>query len=388
MSSITYKNELAKRRFYDYLAGPGQYSPASIDCHEHAIWVWEDFTNKADFAGFTKTRAEDFKARLKSKKKARGEGTVSLSYCFDTLRYLTKFFEWLSDQQGYRKIRRTDIEYLKLTKQENRIATQPKGQESPTVEEVRILIEAIKGTSEVEMRDKALLSLFFLTGARISAVSSLPMASFDRAGVTLIQDPALGVKTKSSKRIVSVLLTIYYKEPLGYFLTWFDYLTAQKKFGPKDPLFPTTKIENGKGHLGFRNTEDVEPVFWKRSSSARKVFEKRFAQAGLKYYHPHTFRHLLSKTIMKLPITEEQKKALSQNFGHEDVGTTFGSYGYGHIPEDKQIEIIKGIDFESRKGDPIIQVRASDLGELGQIIKDFNKERAGKEPLDRPGNTV
>lgn len=388
MSYIIYKNELAKRKFYDYLAGPGQYSPASIACHENAIWVWEDFTNKADFAGFTKTRAEDFRDWLKGKKKTNGEGTVSLSYCFDTLRYLTKFFEWLSDQPGYRKIRRTDIEYLRLTKQEVRMATQPKGKESPTVEEVRTLIEAIKGTSEVEIRDKALLSLTFLTGARISAISSLPMASFDKAGVTLYQDPTLGVKTKSSKRIVSVLLTISYKEPLGYFLEWFDYLTAQKKFGPKDPLFPTTKIENGKKNLGFHSTQEVEPVFWKSASSARKIFEKRFAQAGLKYYHPHTFRHLLSKTIMKLPITEEQKKALSQNFGHEDVGTTFGSYGYGHIPEDRQIEIIKNIDFEGKTGDTIIQVNASDLGELGQLIKDLKNKDTGKEPLDRPGNTV
>ena len=388
MSSITYKNELAKRKFYDYLAGPGQYSPSSIACHENAIWVWEDFNNKADFAGFTKTRAEDFKTFIKSKKKTNGEGTVSLSYCFDTLRYLTKFFEWLSDQQGYRKIRRTDIEYLRLTKQEVRMATQPKGQESPNVEEVRTLIESIKGASEVEMRDKALLSLTFLTGARITALSTLPMASFDRAGVTLYQDPALGVQTKASKRIVSVLLAISYKEPLGYFLEWFDYLIAQKKFGPKDPLFPTTKIENGKEALGFRSTQEVEPVFWKSASSARKIFQKRFVQAGLKYYHPHTFRHLLSKTIMKLPITEEQKKALSQNFGHEDVGTTFGSYGYGHIAEDRQIEIIKNIDFEGHSRDPIIQMRASELGELGQFIKNFNKEKAGKEPLDKAQNTV
>ncbi len=385
MSSITYKNELAKRKFYDYLAGPGQYSPASIECHEHAIWIWEDFTNKADFAGFTKTRAEEFKTWLRAKKKARDEGTVSLSYCFDTLRYLTKFFEWLSDQQGYRKIRRTDIEYLKLTKQENRMATQPKGQESPSVEEVRTLIESIKGTSEVEMRDKAILSLFFLTGARISAVSSLPMASFNRAEMTLTQDPALGVKTKFSKRIVTVLIPLSYKEPLGYFLAWSDYLTTQRKFGPKDPLFPATKIENGKEHLGFRSTEDVEPVFWQNSSSARKLFEKRFAQARLKYYHPHTFRHLLVKTIMKLPLTEEQKKALSQNFGHEDVGTTFSSYGYGHIPEDKQVEIIKNIDFEGHKGDPIIQMKA---GELRQFMEDFKNRDTGKEPSDRAGNTV
>jgi hypothetical protein len=35
--------------------------------------------------------------------------------------------------------------------------------------------------------------------------------------------------------------------------------------------------------------------------------------------------------------------------GHENTGTTFGSYGYGKIEEGRQIEIIRNIDFEGRK---------------------------------------
>ncbi len=386
MSSTAYKNELVKRKFYEYLANSCGYSASSIECYEQAIWLWEDFTNKADFVGFNKTVADEFKAWLRAKKKIHAEGTVSLSYNFDTLRHLKTFFEWLSTQAGYKsQIRAADIDYLKLSRQDARVATQPKGQESPTIEEVRTVIEAIKGTSEVDMRDKALISLAFLTGARISAISSLPMASFDRATLTLNQDPRLGVKTKFSKRIVTALVPFLYKEPLDYFLAWFDYLVVQRKFAPTDPIFSATKIENGTENLGYHNTQTVDPVFWQSSTSARKIFQHRFAQAGVRYYHPHTFRHLLVKTISKLPLTEEQKKAVSQNLGHEDVGTTFGSYGYGKIAEDRQVEIVRSIDFEGRKGEVFIQVKASDLE---RFMRDFKPTDPGKEGSDKTENKV
>lgn len=350
MVSITYENELIKRRFYGYLKNSKGFSEKTIECYEGAIWLWEDFSHKADFADLNKTTVEIFKDSLKNKKKANSQENVSLSYCYDILRYLKLFFEWLSKQTSYKsRINQTTIDYFNLTRKEVREATQPKGIQCPTLEEIKRVIEKIRGKSEIEMRDKALISLTFLTGARISAIITLPMRSFDKDKLTINQDPKLGVATKFSKRIVSALIPFLYKEPLRYFLEWFDYLEKQKKFKPNDPIFPTTKIENGKDNISYYNTGEVEPIFWKSSSSPRKIFKKRFEQVGVKYYHPHTLRHLLVKEIAKLPLTEEQKKAFSQNLGHEHTGTTFGSYGYGKIEENRQIEIIRNIDFEGQK---------------------------------------
>ena len=118
------------------------------------------------------------------------------------------FFDWLSEQSGYKsKINKTVIDYLNLTKGEIKIATQPRMRPCPTLEEVKALIESIRGKTEIEMRDKALISLTFLTGARISAVSTLPIRSFDREKLIIDQDPKLGVKTKNSKIIPSVKKT-------------------------------------------------------------------------------------------------------------------------------------------------------------------------------------
>ena len=370
MHTTAYKNESVKRAFYKYLENAKRFSPNSIQCYESSIWLWEEYANGADFKLFNQTKAEEFKDWLKNKKKKKSQEPVGLSYCYDRLRFLKVFFEWLSKQPSYRKINQTAIDYLNLTRAEARIATQSKAKEFPPLEVVKVTIESINGKTEIEMRDKALISLMFLTGARISAISTLSMQCFDREKSVIYQDPKLGVKTKNSKRIVTAIMEFsFYKEPKGYFLEWFDYLEKEKEFKPTDPIFPATKIENGKDNLGYYNTEEVEPIFWKNGDSARKIFQKRSSQAGVKYYNPHSFRDLLVKEISKLPITEEEKKAFSQNLGHEDTGTTFGSYGYGKINEDRQIEIIQNIGKKEQRSEIKYVVTENQLEELAKKIK-------------------
>ncbi len=368
MTTIIYRNELLKRRFYEWLKNSKRFSDDTIKCFEKAIWLWEDFTKKADFGSFNMTKAKDFKDWLKNKKKKNSKENISISYCNDNLRHLKIFFDWLSKQAGYKsKINQTAIDYLNLTRKEVREATQPKNVEYPTLEEIKKVIEGLKGKTEIEMRDRALFALAFLTGARITAIRTLPMRSFDKKELVIYQDPVLGVETKFSKKITTVLIPFGYKEALNYFIEWFDYLEKEKKFQPNDPIFPATKIENGKDNISYYNTGEVEAKFLKSSTSLRKIFEKRFKQFGIQYYHPHTFRHFVIKEMSKFPMTKEEEKAYSQNMGHENVGTTFGSYGYGHIEEKRQIEIIRNIDFEGRKREVRVVIS---LDEARQLLKE------------------
>src|SRR3989344_3943548 len=351
MTLTLHKNEVIKRRFFDYLESSKGFSKKSVECYEKAVWLWEDFSGKTDFGNFNQTMAKGFRDWLRSKKKAGSENeSIGLSYCYDILRHIKFFFGWLSRQSGYKsKINETAIDYLSLSKEEVRMATQPKSVLSPSLEEIRAVIENIKCNSEVENRDRALISLALLTGARISAIVTLRMRCFDKNNMVIDQDPKLGVNTKFRKRIITPLFPVSYKEPRQYFIDWFDYLKNQKGFKPDDPIFPATKIENGKENISYYSSGEIEPVFWKSNSPARKIFEKRYKQADVKYYHPHTLRHRLVKELSKLPLTEEQKKAISQSLGHENIGTTFGSYGYGQIDENRQVEIIKDIYFSGNK---------------------------------------
>ena len=49
--------------------------------------------------------------------------------------------------------------------------------------------------------------------------------------------------------------------------------------------------------------------------------------ADLPYFNPHSFRDTLVSLAQKLCQTPEEYKSWSQNLGHENVLTTFTSYG-------------------------------------------------------------
>lgn len=132
----------------------------------------------------------------------------------------------------------------------------------------------------------------------------------------------------------------------------------------KDPIFPMAKVENGPQNINFHNTGEVEPCFWQDSSSARRIFQKRFLEAEVPYYHPHTFRHLVVKEFARTRLTEEEKKAISQNLGHENTGTTFGSYGYGHIEEERQVDIVKRIKLGNQEVDGTFTLTKEDMKQL------------------------
>ena len=91
MTSSTYKNELLKRKFYEWLKESKGFSDNTIQCYEKAIWLWEDFSDKSDFGSFNKTKAGEFKDWLKDKNKINSQGKISMSYCYDNLRHLKVF---------------------------------------------------------------------------------------------------------------------------------------------------------------------------------------------------------------------------------------------------------------------------------------------------------
>ena len=81
--------------------------------------------------------------------------------------------------------------------------------------------------------------------------------------------------------------------------------------------------------------------------------------------------------FVKANLTEEQKKAVSQNLGHEDVGTTFGSYGYGKIAEDRQADIIKGIRFNSPETREVMSGLSED--DLRRVLAEVVKKELKKK---------
>jgi integrase len=187
----------------------------------------------------------------------------------------------------------------------------------------------------IQRRDRALVAFTIVTGMRDNAIASLRLKHVELDRELVVQDP-LEVRTKFSKKIVT------YFFPIGadlkqVVIEWVQELRHEMLYGNDDPIFPRTKIAQDK-NLCF-TVDGLEPDTWANAESIRKIFRQGFASAGLPYFNPHSFRDTLVRLGKKLCRTPEEFEAWSKNLGHEQMLTTFRSYG--SIDPERQGELIK-----------------------------------------------
>jgi integrase len=80
---------------------------------------------------------------------------------------------------------------------------------------------------------------------------------------------------------------------------------------------------------------------WANATPIRTILRAAFEGAGLPYFNPHSFRKTLALFGQEVCQTPEEFKAWSQNLGHENVMTTFSSYG--QVNDRRQAEIIRSL---------------------------------------------
>ena len=90
-------------------------------------------------------------------------------------------------------------------------------------------------------------------------------------------------------------------------------------------MFPKTRIAVGQNRKF--EAVGIERKPWSSASSAAKIFKQAFATAGLPPFSPHRVRDTIAELAKDHCRTPEDYKAWSQNMGHDDVLTTFNSYG-------------------------------------------------------------
>lgn len=350
MSKYKTKNEKIKRRYFKWLQDAEGYANASIESIEKALWDYEAFSSDDDYANFNEKTAIAFKKWLAEKKLKDGT-TISYSTQYDRLRYLKKFFTWLSGQVGYKsKIDVYDTSYLRLDKKLAKIATAAKVEDYPTLEYVKKLCSSIEIKGEIDLRDRALIAFTLLSGMRDKAIITLPLSCFNPKTYEIKQDPSKGVQTKFSKTIISVLFQ-FDEELVCYVTDWVKYLKEEKVFGISDPLFPSTKVEQMSATEYIFEVKGVEPTFWRSTSTIRKIFEERAMKANLDYYSPHKFRHTATREATDSCRNAEQIKAVSQNLGHEHVSTTLLTYG--RLNSYRVKEVITDLNFKKNNEDQI-----------------------------------
>jgi integrase len=332
------ENERIKRQYFAYLKEAKRHGEDTVDAVAKSLSRFEEYTRYKDFKAFHVEQAVAFKRHLSEQKSQRSCEILSKATLHQTLTQLKQFFFWLAGQPGYKaRLQYSDADYFNLSEKDARVATTHREGKAPTLEQVKHTIRAMRNETEIERRNRALVSFALLTGARDSAIASMKLKHVDLLEGCVHQD-AREVMTKFSKSFTTYFFPVG-EEIRDLVAEWVRYLREDQLWGNDDPLFPATQIALG-ANRQFE-AAGIERKHWRTAGPIRTIFKEAFEQAGLPYFHPHSVRKTLVKHGQAVCQSPEDFKAWSQNLGHEQVLTTFTSYGV--VARDRQGEIIRSL---------------------------------------------
>ena len=342
MAKHSAKNTRIKREYFQYLREARGYAPASIDAVAKAIARFEDSSNHRDFASFHREQAVAFKRKLGEQLGERSGKPLSQSTIGSTLRGLREFFIWLAGQPGYKaKIRYADADYFNQSDKEQAVARATRPKAPPTLEQMHHILATMPSRTPIEKRNRAVVALAMLTGARDGALASLRLKHLDLAESMLRQD-GREVQTKFGKTFSTWFFPIG-GEAIPIVTEWVGWLREQH-WGEDDPLFPATQV--GLGENGGFVAAGLSRNAWSTAAPIRAIFQEACAATQMPYFNPHSLRDMLAQLGEQVCETPEQFKAWSQNLGHEKVLTTLTSYGA--VPPHRQAQLIRSLHLKPK----------------------------------------
>ena len=312
MGKYNPSNERIKRQYFTYLKEAKRHSQATVDDVATALARFENDTGYRDFKAFHYEQAIAFKRRLAEQQSKTTGNKLSKATMYSMLAHLKRFFQWLAGQPSFRsRIRYTDADYFNLSDKDTRVATAHRERKFPTIEQVKHVIAAMPCRTQIERRNRALVALGLLTGARDSALASLKVKHIDLVDRKIYQD-AREVKTKFSKTFETFFFPVG-KEIQEIVVDWVNYLCDEKLWGNDDPLFPATQVAVGEEYR-FQ-VVGLERKHWSNATPIRKIFREAFQAAGLPVFQPAQHAQYASPARRKmLPDTGRVQSMESESW--------------------------------------------------------------------------
>lgn len=325
-----------KRKYLVWRQDARGLAVSSIDKSASAITLYDDWLDGKDFRAFHPERARAFKRYLGGQRNERTGAPLGDSTINSTLRELKAFFNWLADQPGYKsRITRSDVDYLTPDRKSENARRGSLWKPHPSPEQVLHVLGQMPVGNVIERRNRALVAFLFLTGSREGAAISLKLGHVDMAN-SCVQFDGRVVNTKFGK---SFTTAFYPFDPKVERIVsdWITELRCTHFFANADPLFPKTQV--GLGPMGKFAAVGISREPWAGASGAAKIFKEAFANAGFPPFSPHKVRDTVAELASQHCRTPEDYKAWSQNMGHDDVLTTFRSYG--SVASGRQMELMR-----------------------------------------------
>lgn len=330
----------------EFLKHARQFSEHTVNSAARIIAEFDLVNRYRDFRKLTPTHVIFYKKHVGEKAtNAHGEPLSKISL-HKRIRALREFFTWLSDQPGYRsKVRRTTVAYFTLSNHDVRIAQAKRGRPVLSLDQIRHILKCMPASTPIEMRDRAVVAFTALSAARVDAIASMRLRNVDLIEKTILQDARV-VRTKFRKSFTSNFYPVG-EEIEAIVVDWIQYLRRELRFGPDDPLFPSTAIVYDHT-TGLLTVDGLTREPWKTAGTIRLIFKQACKNAGLPYHNPHSVRATIARLGERVCKSPEEFKSWSQSMGHSDVSLTLNSYG--EVPEYRQTEVFKEIRARTSQG--------------------------------------
>lgn len=337
MRQLNEENERIKHEYLKFIAQVDGRDEATIDKVAASLLSFEEAIGFKHFKAFHRDWAITFKRHLAERKNARTGKPIGLSTRDSTLRQVQAFFRWLASQKGYKsRITSEDVRYFNNNMKDARTAHAQRPPRYPSLDQCDHAFRLMPEGAEIEKRDKALFALWVMTGARSSALASFRLHHVDLFENVVFQD-AREVRTKGAKSFETWFFPVnpMYREFLA---CWIAHLTEVRLFGPGDALFPKQTIGVVEGKFA---SEGLATEPYANSEIVTRAIKGAFRRAGLFEFKPHSIRTTLINYGDKLCNTMAERKAWSQNLGHENIITSY--VAYMPIDRERQGELIRRI---------------------------------------------
>lgn len=337
MRKLNEQNERLKRDYLGYLKQAEGYDEATLDKVASSLLIFEEALGFKPFKTFHREWAETFKGHLEHRKNLRTGKPLGLSTRDGILRDVRGFFHWLASQQGFKsRISYTDVRYFNSNAKDARAAHAQRPKRYPSLTQCDHAFRLMPEATVIERRNKAMFALWVMTAARAGALASLRLKHVDLVENVIYQD-GREVATKGAKTFETWFFPV---DPMyrTAFDGWVSELIEKHMFGPGDALFPKQKVGVKDGSFAATGL-DHEP--YASAQIVGQVIGDAFRSAGLHPFNPHSIRSTIAMLGDKVCNTMEERKAWSQNMGHDSLTTTVGAYM--PVGRERQGELIKSL---------------------------------------------
>lgn len=357
-----------------FLENHQEWDVRTVDEHLRAVGRMSAFLSHTPFERVEIADVRRFKDELRRRRDMGDSMALSRSTVLHTLDRCGAFFKWLQRQPDVRM--HPDLPgYFKLSRKERASEAGMAKGTSLTFDHALRAFLAMPRSTPIELRNRAIIAMFIVTGMRIAALITLRGKHVNMQTRWINQDPR-EVDTKLGKHIRTYCLDL--GSGLLDAITEWERWRKANGFGDEAPFFlPDRYIQPNIVGLGYRPAQTEVAQCWKSDDPVQRIVKDAFQAAHMPNdgISSHDFRKMLHPFLSKrgsMIILEEV--ALQLNLGHTPAETIRKHYA---SMEDNQREAV--LDELCRRAlsyrTELELYLAYDRGEIAEDAPDYRRAR-------------